>query len=79
MKIHFQTYSPLEVIEDEENTIHTHWSKRLRKTYIGSQVNKNTDIKFLRVEPIWLKLAPGENGWERVEKKSIRSFSSIAR
>ncbi len=44
------------------------------KTYIGSQVNKNTDIKFLRVEPIWLKLAPGENGWERVEKEIDKEF-----
>jgi len=44
------------------------------KTYIGSQVNKNTDISFLRVEPIWLKLAPGENGWERVEQEIDKEF-----
>jgi len=44
------------------------------KTYIGSKVNKNTDIKFLRVEPIWLKLAPGENGWETVEKEIDKEF-----
>ncbi|WP_414583932.1 hypothetical protein [Scytonema sp. PCC 10023] len=44
------------------------------KTYIGSQVNKNTNIKFLRVEPIWLKLAPGEDGWERVEKEIEKEF-----
>jgi shikimate kinase len=44
------------------------------KTYIGSKVNKNTDIKFLRVEPIWLKLAPGENGWERVENEIDKEF-----
>ncbi|MBD2539627.1 shikimate kinase [Coleofasciculus sp. FACHB-SPT36] len=44
------------------------------KTYIGSKVNKNTDIKFLRVEPIWLKLAPGENGWEAVEKEIDKEF-----
>lgn len=49
------------------------------KTYIGSKVNKNTDIKFLRVEPIWLKLAPGENGWERVEKEIEQEFQQHSR
>ncbi|KAB8332177.1 shikimate kinase [Scytonema tolypothrichoides VB-61278] len=44
------------------------------KTYIGNKVNKNTDIKFLRVEPIWLKLTPGENGWKRVEKEIDKEF-----
>lgn len=44
------------------------------KTYIGNQVNKNTDIQFLRVEPIWLKLTPGENGWETVEKEIDKEF-----
>ncbi len=37
------------------------------KTYIGVLVNQNTDITFLRVEPIWLSLQPGEDGWKKVE------------
>lgn len=37
------------------------------KTHIGTLVNQHTDIFFLRVEPIWLSLQPGENGWEKVE------------
>ncbi|AFZ16241.1 shikimate kinase [Allocoleopsis franciscana] len=49
------------------------------KTYIGSRINKNTDIKFLRVEPIWLKLAPGENGWETVEKEIDHEFQQHSR
>jgi shikimate kinase len=37
------------------------------KTYIGTLVNKHTDIAFIRVEPIWLALEPGEDGWKKVE------------
>ena len=37
------------------------------KTYIGALVNRQTDITFLRVEPIWLGLEAGENGWKKVE------------
>lgn len=37
------------------------------KTHIGTLVNQHTDIAFLRVEPIWLSLQPGEDGWEKVE------------
>ena len=37
------------------------------KTHIGVLVNQHTDIVFLRVEPIWLSLQPGENGWGKVE------------
>jgi len=37
------------------------------KTHIGTLVNKHTDIVFLRVEPIWLGLESGEDGWEKVE------------
>jgi shikimate kinase len=44
------------------------------KTYIGSKVHQNTTIEFLRVEPIWLKLVPGEDGWETVEKLLITCF-----
>jgi shikimate kinase len=44
------------------------------KTHIGSRINQQTTIQFLRVEPIWLKLAPGENGWEAVEKEIDQAF-----
>lgn len=37
------------------------------KTHIGTLVNQHTDIVFLRVEPIWLSLKPGEDGWEKAE------------
>ena len=37
------------------------------KTHIGTLVNRHTDIAFLRVEPIWLGLKPGEDGWKKVE------------
>jgi shikimate kinase len=37
------------------------------KTHIGTLVNQYTDIAFLRVEPIWLGLQPGEDGWKKVE------------
>ncbi|MBW4618883.1 MAG: ASCH domain-containing protein [Cyanosarcina radialis HA8281-LM2] len=44
------------------------------KTHIGTQIARHTTIQFIRVEPIWLKLAPGENGWEAVEKAIDRAF-----
>jgi shikimate kinase len=44
------------------------------KTYIGSRISQQTTIQFLRVEPIWLKLAPGENGWEVVEQTIDQAF-----
>ncbi len=37
------------------------------KTYIGNLVDWHSRIKFLRVEPIWLNLQPGEDGWLKVE------------
>ena len=37
------------------------------KTTIGTLVDQRTDIVFLRVEPIWLGLEPGEDGWAKVE------------
>jgi shikimate kinase len=37
------------------------------KTHIGRLVDRHTDIAFLPVEPIWLGLAPGEDGWRKVE------------
>ena len=39
------------------------------KTYIGGRIEKLTGIKFLRVEPLWLQLAEGEDGWSRVERE----------
>ena len=37
------------------------------KSHIGMLVNNHTDIHFLRVEPLWLGLQPGEDGWRKVE------------
>lgn len=37
------------------------------KTHIGTLVDQHTDIVFLRVERIWLDLAPNEDGWKKVE------------
>jgi len=39
------------------------------KTYIGSRIEQLTGIKFLSVEPLWLQLAEGEDGWGRVERE----------
>jgi len=39
------------------------------KTYIGGRIDELTGIKFLRVEPLWLQLAEGEDGWSRVERE----------
>lgn len=44
------------------------------KTHVGTKVNQHTSIKFLRVEPIWLNLAPGEDGWQRVEHEIDQLF-----
>lgn len=44
------------------------------KTYIGTVVDLYTDIVFLRVEPIWLSLERGEEGWEKVEAVIDRMF-----
>ena len=44
------------------------------KTYIGGRIEELTGIKFLRVEPLWLKLAEGEDGWERVEHEIDELF-----
>lgn len=44
------------------------------KTYIGTLVEKNTDIFFLRVENIWLTLNHKENGWEKIEQEIDLTF-----
>jgi shikimate kinase len=44
------------------------------KTQIGSRINHHTAIRFLGVEPIWLQLAPGEDGWVVVEHAIDQAF-----
>lgn len=46
------------------------------KTYIGTLVGRHTDIHFIRVEPLWLNLAPGEDGWTRVEQTIDAAFET---
>lgn len=45
------------------------------KTHIGSRIEQLTGIKFLMVEKIWLQLAEGENGWQKVESEIDRLFT----
>jgi len=49
------------------------------KTYIGTLVSQHTDIQFIRVEPIWLSLQPGENGWEKVEQVIDQTFKTYSK
>ncbi len=44
------------------------------KTHIGQTIERTLQVPFLRVEPIWLSLRPGENGWKRVEAEIDRLF-----
>jgi hypothetical protein len=37
------------------------------KTHIGSVLERHTGVKFLRVEPLWLGLNEGQDGWAVVE------------
>jgi len=46
------------------------------KTHIGTLINNNTNIKFLRVESIWLTVKPGEDGWKKVEQAIAQEFES---
>lgn len=46
------------------------------KTYIGTLVERNSDIFFLRVEKIWLSIKQNENGWEKVEQEIDLTFKS---
>ena len=46
------------------------------KTYIGTLVARRTDILFISVEPIWLSLAPGEDGWSSVEQVIDATFQT---
>jgi shikimate kinase len=45
------------------------------KTFIGTHVNKSTDIYFLRVEQIWIALKENENGWQKVIEEIHQSFT----
>jgi shikimate kinase len=44
------------------------------KTTIGALVDAHTDIRFIRVEPIWLSLKAGEDGWRKVEATIDAAF-----
>lgn len=44
------------------------------KTHIGMLVHRHTDIYFIRVESVWLALAPGEDGWQKVEAAIDTAF-----
>ncbi len=46
------------------------------KTHIGALVGRHTDILFISVEPIWLALAPGEDGWKAVERRIDAAFET---
>lgn len=46
------------------------------KTSIGTLVHEQTSVYFLRVEPIWLALAPEEHGWQKVEDAIDALFCS---
>ena len=45
------------------------------KTYTGRRIEELTGIKFLNVEPLWLNLAEGENGWLKVEQTITELFT----
>lgn len=49
------------------------------KTHIGAMADHHTGIRFIPVEAIWLNLAPGEDGWARVEAAVDESFRSNKR
>ena len=38
------------------------------KTHIGTVFERRAGISFLRVEPIWLALQEGQDGWDEVER-----------
>jgi hypothetical protein len=46
------------------------------KTYIGTLVDQHTEIAFIRVEPVWLGLQPGEDGWKKVESVIEATFQA---
>jgi shikimate kinase len=46
------------------------------KTHIGCLVERELGIPFLRVEPIWLALKSGEDGWKKVEQEIAKRFET---
>ena len=46
------------------------------KTYIGTLVSRHTAVQFIRVEPIWLGLPAGANGWRVVEQTIDAAFAA---
>ena len=50
------------------------------KTHIGTLVNAQTEIKFLRVEPIWINYLQNgpkdKDGWEIVEEEIDKLFEN---
>ena len=44
------------------------------KSHIGRRIEKLTGIQFLRVEPLWLQLAEGDDGWSRVKREIDNLF-----
>ena len=45
-----------------KNTLYVDWPKRSGKICIGTLVENEIDISFLRVENIWLTFNPEEDG-----------------
>lgn len=58
----------MKMLEPQAKTIHLLIGpKGAGKTFIGSTLHRRLGVYFLRVEPIWLSLVPGEDGWRKVE------------
>jgi hypothetical protein len=55
------------IISDQKTLFMLIGPKGSGKTHIGTLAQQHTDIVFLRGEPIWLGLQPGEDGWNKVE------------
>jgi len=49
------------------------------KTYIGTLIGQHTEIRFISVEPIWLNLRSGEDGWQKVESAIDLVFQDHAK
>lgn len=45
------------------------------KTHIGMLADRHTALRFISVEPIWLGLQPGEDGWRTVEQMIDAAFT----
>jgi shikimate kinase len=46
------------------------------KSHIGRLALAHTDIHFISVEPIWLALQPGEDGWRKVAEAIAAAFET---